>query len=544
MSSTSVGTGRLVYPPHLRSVPTVPTEKPSYLRLHRPSTNRFSDVATESPNVDAAERFWSVFTSQTGWRVDSHAARRERLIKLIPSVATQMSQDDASANPASPIIDQNSAMQIATAAAALAEQYAQAKVALNRSGVKRAADAWSIAQAEPLDDAQTRIQSLLSDAVAATGTTVAVLSMLDDDTQSLTIVATFGLPDWVMAMPPRVLRGSRGDLEAMVNRVVAADDFRGGGIDTWNAPLSADGSYQSGLCVAIESGDVPIGTLWLLSHQRQTYGIAQSAAARLTASALQQELSKVALDIAPPSPMAKVHAKPIVKDTSAQEIGAWQQMMLPHASRLAPNWLADGMIESPLDFATGFHSWDVLPDGTLMIAIAEATESSLQGAMIATLVRSAIAAHGSYRHNVADMIRRVSDTMWQTGSIQSCLSLMYGNIDPEDGSGRLAVAGNLQALVAGRYGYRPLCGGGGSPIGVHVDCPVKRFEFQLQPGESLIGYGHGWIRDGIAQHSIGSAVFDAARSKSQHPLAALRRSVANIKLTTERGAISLTRSIQ
>jgi phosphoserine phosphatase RsbU/P len=509
--------------------------------LHRPTTSRFSDASIGNENVDPSERFWSVFTSQTGWRVDSHAARREQLIKLIPSVSTQMSQEDSQANPSSPPIDQTSAMKIASAAAAIIEQYGEAKAALQRSGIQKAAQAWSVAEAEPLDDARTRIQSILSDAVAATGTTVAILSMLDDDTESLSITSTFGLPESVMAMPPRVLRGSRGDLEAMVNRVVAADDFRGGGIDSWNAPLSSDGSFQSGLCVAIESGDVPIGTLWLLSHQRQAYGIAQSAAARLTASALQQELSSVAKEIAPSSPKVKVHAKAIDRDTSAQEIGAWQQMMLPHASRLSPHWLADGMIESPMDFATGFHSWDVLPDGTLMIALAEASESSLQGAMISALARSAIAAHGSYRHDVTDMIRRVSDTLWQTGSIQSCISLMYGNIDPDDGSGRIAVAGNLQALIAGRYGYRPLCGNGGSPIGIHIECAVKRFDFQLQPGESLIGYGNGWLMDGISQQGIGSAVFDAARLKSQHPLAALRRAVADAKLASERGAISLTR---
>ena len=115
---------------------------------------------------------------------------------------------------------------------------------------------------------------------------------------------------------------------------------------------------------------------------------------------------------------------------------------------LADGWRVDGMIESPESWGTGWHHWDVLPDGTLMIAIAEAADPTAKGAMHAAVARAALAAHSGYRHTPAQLIQRVSDTLWQTNTGEQLVSMIYAHLDPESGDG-LELRGDVRVDARG-----------------------------------------------------------------------------------------------
>jgi hypothetical protein len=224
-----------------------------------------------------------------------------------------------------------------------------------------------------------------------------------------------------------------------------------------------------------------------------------------------------------------------------RDIAEWQYQGLPIGTRLAEHWRVDGMIESPSDWATGWHTWDVLPDGSLMMAMAEAADPTIMGAMGAAIARAALTAHSGYRHTPKQMLQRVADTLWQSSTGQQLVSMLYLRVDPETGEGEVASAGNLSALVASGYGYRPLVDGCGEPLTTHIDprCVVE--SFRMMPGETLLAYGDGVSRDGATQRMLGDSLRTSMQQADHNPLAQLRRQLATVTLGNERGIVALTR---
>ena len=315
--------------------------------------------------------------------------------------------------------------------------------------------------------------------------------LLDDDTKTLKARAVYGLPPNRLQRPPRELRGSRGDLEALVQDVVCIDALNDSSIDTWNCPEPA----ASAICAAICNASVPIGTLWLFANRNNEFNPADAAAARLASTqlALQLELAHAR------------NEESLQRQTTdvLRDMAQWQYMSLPVGSKLADGWLPDGMIESPNDWAIGWHTWDVLPDGTLMIAMAEAEDQSLAGAMAAATCRAALTAHTGYRHTPRELMQRISDTLWQTNAGEQLVSLLYARIDPDSGEGEVTSAGNITAIISSRYGYRPLIEGSSPLLTSHIDSRCEITSFRMSVGEALLAYGPGLERDERSQMKLG-----------------------------------------
>ena len=415
-----------------------------------------------------------------------------------------------------------------------------------RSTMRDALTATAVAAAEAprssvLENAADAIQERLSDAVAATGTTIAILQTLDDDTQTLQTVAAFGLSPTSSLGQRRPLRGSRGDLEALVGRVVMADDLRGGGLDDYGPPTPDDvDPMQSGICVSIQVGDLPIGTLWLLSEEPREFSHRDAASARMASHALSSLLVDAGSTSEPSPAPHRIDA--------LGELAEYQLLQMPRGASLTPQWRVDGMIETSQRFATAWHTWDVLPDGTLMMAMADIDTEDFRDALEASFGHAALISHCNYRHDVASMVRRISDTLWRGGTMVSPMSMWYVHIDPSTGCGTAASAGRIHAMIAGRYGYRAVCDGRGEPLGVHVDPTIRTHEFQIQTGETLFAYDEGFRRRGIDQLQLGRWLQSAAKQEDLHPMARVRREMSGMPATqglesqASIGAVSLIRS--
>lgn len=543
---------------------------PSHLRLHRPASQ---NASASTPTIDPIEQFWSVFASTTGFRVDKRksdpnaAAENDFDVELIEPGQTAAGrlaiEDTASTMP----VGREAAQRIASAGATIASELTKMRDAILRSEGELAMRASMIADVETAGseiskNLQNRLQETMADAIAATGTTAAVLSMLDDDTEMLRVASTYGMPPIAMATPPRQLRGSRGDLEAMINRVILADG-RTGSMDTY-CPPKMDGVAEmgGGICVVICSADLPIGTLWLLKDlmgvdddgQTKFFNNADAAAARLAGSSIEQSLAIAAKqanrdpasgDIFSAADDHAETAAPTSTPSDAMiatgEFAQWQYVSLPSASNLADDWRADGWLESDMPWVTGWHAWDILPDGTIMLAMADVDGGTMTDAMAAATARTSLQSHSSYRHNTADMLRRISDTMWQSNAIMSPISMLYLHLDPENGVGQYSTAGNIRAIIGSRFGVRPLLAGDAQAIGVHIDGKFSTNDFQLQTGETLLGYDVG-LASVANQGELGHWLTDAIRSGTQHPLAHIRRQFAGHEFAMPVGAITLMRS--
>jgi hypothetical protein len=121
------------------------------------------------------------------------------------------------------------------------------------------------------------------------------------------------------------------------------------------------------------------------------------------------------------------------------------------------------------------------------------------------------------------------------------MSMLYARVDPESGEGEVAAAGSIAAMIGSRYGYRPLVDGRNDPLNTHIDACCFAETFRMMEGETLLAYTGGLIRDGASQMSLGEQVRSAMQSDDANPLARIRRSLAGMPLSQERGAVTLLR---
>jgi phosphoserine phosphatase RsbU/P len=282
--------------------------------------------------------------------------------------------------------------------------------------------------------------------------------------------------------------------------------------------------------------DLPIGTLWLCSSKPQSFSERDGAAAQLAAGAIVSELALAKLN--------RERHKWSISSNSIQSATQWQMRQLPPAMELSQGYYADGWTESPRPWACSWHAWDILPDGTLTLALAQAESSDLGGAMIAATARAAFAAHSNYRHSVTDMLSRVSDSLWQTNTGDQIVSMLYAQLDPETGEGQIASAGSIQAIIAGTRGFRPLCSGMQSdPLASRIDCRLAQTQFRLQIGEVLIAVNAGVLDPvtGLAQSAWADIARQSLLRDSAPVLPAIRRALADKPLEQERAGLMLFR---
>ena len=444
---------------------------PNHLRIHRAPNDR-DCRPVDLTNTNVIDGFWRAYTEATGWRVDLRASRQHSRLELLPAIVSDAAAD-ADAAGSLPNVTQTHAKRLAAAASKLSQQLRDQERAIRLQEAELAARAAIVVGDDSRTKLADQIESTLADAVAACHCDAAVMYLLDDDTQYLKARSVFGMPASRLTQPPRELRGCRADLEALVQGVVAIDDLHGGPLDTWKSPEP----FAAGICASINHNELPIGTLWLFANEPRKFSDAEAAAARLSAAniagrlANQSDSSRVAIAEQTPSPVSA--------------LADWQLTSLPMDNQLAPGWRVDAVIDSPNDYAVGWHHWDVLPDGTLMFAIAESDDHSAAGALASTLARGVLMAHLGYRHTCKQLLQRVSDTLWQTNGEQS-LSMLYGQIQPETGDVKIASAGKLHALISSDRGVRPVVATANETLGQHPDPQLAVAKARVTSGESLI----------------------------------------------------------
>ncbi len=105
-----------------------------------------------------------------------------------------------------------------------------------------------------------RLLESLHRAAEQTHSDAAALYLLDDTTSELKMRCCWGMPASALAHPPRALRGSLADLEALMGNAVLLENTKIA--PEWNCPED----YAAAMCVPIGSPTMPHGTLWLFSE--------------------------------------------------------------------------------------------------------------------------------------------------------------------------------------------------------------------------------------------------------------------------------------
>ena len=509
---------------------------PSYLRLHRSDARPTGRTAAPS---DELALFWQAYTEATGWRLDPRR-RVSGPPRLLPSAGEDI-LSDVDDQQLAPAVPRSAAERLAEAAGRLAARLHDSQAAIRRQEAELAAGLGPLAAPSRQAAFADVLERVLRDAMLGSGSVAAALYLLDNDTSSLKMRASVGLPAGRLAEPSRPLRGALGDLESLVAGVVAIDVLQEPGDAVWNSPEP----YAAGLCASVCQNDLPLGTIWLWSDQPRSYGEADKAVARLAASHLAAEIAREHLDRR--SETSQLAARTL------RAASHWQQRQTPLAMPLAQGWHVDGWCHSPAPLAASWYTWDVLPDGSIAVAAAEAHSSDLDAAMIAATARAAFQSHSNYRHCPRQMLQRVADTLWQSNSGDQLVSLLYARLDPESGEGHVATAGSIHSLIASRYGFRPLTAVS-DPLGNHPDLQPKQTELRLLAGESLVACTAGLLvptgrgvtiepapAGRLSQQQLAAAVSTALGEGAAGILPAIRRAVAKERPTAEQTVVVLSR---
>ena len=115
------------------------------------------------------------------------------------------------------------------------------------------------------------------------------LYILNKDGTYLKLRVVWGLPEEKLLEPPRDLRESSADMEALLGQaVILNDEFL---LETWNPPEY----FPLAVCIPIVSDLTVHGTLWFFSDTQQNLTTAELAILEITAGRIAAELEKTAL---------------------------------------------------------------------------------------------------------------------------------------------------------------------------------------------------------------------------------------------------------
>ena len=487
---------------------------PNHLRIHADDNKPPKQFAAS----DELSAFWQAYVDATGWRVDKSKLGAKSKPHLLP--ATTGTLDDIESADDVPAVSKSAAERLARAASQIADRLREFEGNLSRSEAEEAVSDIRSAGISTDDHIAERLDQVLHEAVLATGCDAAGLYLLDDDTSSLKLRSCYGLPKSKLADEPRQLRGSLGDLEALVSTVVTIEDISR--MTHWESPEDRGAA----VVVAIRGGELPLGTLWLWDDQPRDFTVAQEAAAKLAAGRIAAELEREV------AKMATVERKDFRREL--RDASAWQERQLPPPIPLAKNWKVSGWADPAKTVGGDWFAWDVLPNGSMAMAIASADSTGIEAALTSATARSAWQAHGGYRHKTNQMLSRMNDTLWQTSTGDQLTSIIYANIDSDTGEGEFATAGNCHAFVVNKYGYRAIASQT-QPLGSDPDQMPETHSLRLLHGDALVLATEGIIgcngtakQGRLSQQELTDIIRDSLKEGPEAALTALRIKIADL----------------
>ncbi len=316
-----------------------------------------------------------------------------------------------------------------------------------------------------------RLQESLHRAAELTCSDAAALYLLDDATSQLKMRSCWGMPTAALSKPPRDLRGSLADLEALMGNAVLLENTRLA--PEWHCPEN----YAAALCVPIGSPTMPHGTLWLWSDHVRDFSTSDIDAAKAAGD-------KILVDIER-SVLADEVLKTRGLNRQVESASLVQSSRLPSNQRLHADYEIGGWTFQGQALGGNFHNWTVNRQGLICATVGAASSHGAAGALVATSLQTVVEACWNVNHKPSQVMRKANDMLWSAQDGDWLSSLCYVQVEPESGLTQLALAGNIQAFVVGSRGFRPLSGTS-TPLALQPDTRFENQRLRLEAGELLL----------------------------------------------------------
>ena len=383
----------------------------------------------------------------------------------------------AGADAAKPAIDQEDARNLASALSGMLGEVAQTRHALWQREAELAAGVPLVPHAEEQQHLADRLQAVLKGGAEAVGCQAAALYLLDEATTRLKLRSSWGLPPGRITEPPRLLRGSVADLEALLGHAVVLNDPDL--MQHWKVPEE----FPAAVCVPVSTPTSLLGTLWVYCNQRRDFDDAQTNILEVVAGRLAADLEREMLL------REGVDAAQLKRQLGAVE--QFQQSQLPTISPLLDGWELAGWTGQSESVGGDFYDWFCLPDGLLAVAVGDAMDRGLQAAMAAATLKAALRAHGQYHRQAEQALKQINLTLWTGSAGDQYATLFYGLI--ETGTGRVcySAAGHAGLVLLRNDSWISLSHPS-PPLGQGPETDYEPFGRELQPGEALVAFTDGF----------------------------------------------------
>lgn len=405
-------------------------------------------------------------------------SRRNKRWRLVET----MVQDgllDASDFTEIPSVSMEHAHQLLSAIERLVDRLETAEETVRRQEAELATAVGVTSNSDRQRETADRLESILDSVCRSIGATAGAIYLLDDQTSTLKLRSAIGLPKTRLTAPPRELRGSLADLEALLGNAVLLSDIEM--MREWPSPEP----FASALVVPIGSTTMPHGTMWFWSDHARTYSATEVEVANLAAGRVMSEIEHSILG-------QEIHqSRAIQKQFDSASLT--QASMLPDSQVLHEDFDVNGWTFQNGSIGGGFHHWDVNPNEMMTLAVGNANQQGPEGAIVATGIQSIVRTMWKANSNSATIMRSINDTMWGMSEADWTASLGLIQINPKTGYGSICTAGDIQSFIVSYRGFRPI--GTLSPrIAAYPDATFVSNRFNLQPGEILLSFSSGILR--------------------------------------------------
>ena len=316
-----------------------------------------------------------------------------------------------------------------------------------------------------------RLEAVLKGGAEAVGCQAAALYLLDEATTQLKLRSCWGLPLDRLTDPPRRLKGSIADLEAMLGHAVVLDDHVS--LRHWNPPED----FPAAVCVPVSSPTTVLGTVWFFADRQRDFSehetnILEVVAGRIAADLEREMLWREGVD----------GARLKRQLAGVERI---QRGQLPSISPLLDGWELAGWTRQAESVGGDFFDWFGLPDGLLAVAVGDALERGLEAAFAATALKAALRAHAPYHREAQDTLAQLNLSLWTGSAGDQYASMFLGLIETATGRISCASAGRPRAILLHPGGWEAV-DQPGARLGESPESVFEPFGCELAPGEVLL----------------------------------------------------------
>jgi len=178
-----------------------------------------------------------------------------------------------------------------------------------------------------------------------------------------------------------------------------------------------------------------------------------------------------------------------------------QQTLLPRELPKLPGWEVAAYYRPAREVGGDFYDFIHLPDGKLVVIVADVTDKGVPAALVMATTRSVLHAAAERLISPSQVLARVNDQLIPNMPENMFVTCLYSVLDPIKRSFRFANAGHGLAFRRGAGGVSELKATG-MPLGLMPGMRYEENEVLLAPGETILLQSDGLAEAHNARHEM------------------------------------------